>query len=90
VAAANGRVALTWGSTANRRDMGVQAAVGPSGALGPVQTVAAKTLKQRSFGPQPLIRETLAPNGTVTVFYVEPTELPPPAPAFVLKAADGP
>ena len=90
VAAANGRVALTWGSTASRRDLSVQAAVGPAGAIGPPQTVVAKTLTQSSFGPPPLIQETIAPNGTVTVFYVEPTELAPPAPAFVLKAADGP
>ena len=90
MAAANGRVALTWGSTANRRDLSVQAAVGPPGAIGPPQTVAAKALKQNTFGPQALIQATLAPNGTVTVFYVEPTEMPPPAPAFVLKAADGP
>jgi hypothetical protein len=52
--------------------------------------VAAKTLRQNSFGPQSLIQETLAPNGTLTVLYVEPTEMPPPAPQFVLKAADGP
>ena len=90
VAAANGRVALTWGSTANRRDLSVQAAVGPSGAIGPPQTVAAKALKQNAIGPQDLIQATLAPNGTMTVLYVEPTEMPPPAPAFVLKAADGP
>jgi hypothetical protein len=90
VAAANGRVALTWGSTANRRNLAVQAAVGPAGAIGPPQTVAAKTLKQSSFGFQRLIEETLAPNGAVTVFYVEPTEMPPPAPAFVVNAADGP
>jgi hypothetical protein len=89
VAAANGRVALTWGSVAKRRDLSVQAAVGPPGAIGPPQTVAAKTLQQRSFGPQPLIKGTLAASGTVTVFYVEPSEMQPPAPAFVLKAADG-
>jgi hypothetical protein len=88
--AANGRVALTWGSTANRRDLSVQAAIGRPGAIGPPQTVAAKTLRQNSFGPQSLIQETLAPNGTLTVLYVEPTEMPPPAPQFVLKAADGP
>ena len=64
VVAANGRVALTWGSTASRRDLGVQAAVGPAGAIGPPQTVVAKTLKQSSFGPQPLIQATLAPDGT--------------------------
>jgi len=90
VAAANGRVVLSWGSTANRRNLAVQAAVGPAGAIGPPQTVAAKTLKQTTYGPQPLIQEALAPNGVVTVFYVEPTEMPPPAPAFVLNAADGP
>ena len=90
VAVANGRVALAWGSAAGRRDVGVQAAVGPSGAIGPPQTVVAKTLKQSSFGPQPVIQVTLAPNGTETVFYVEPTEAPPTAPQFVLKAADGP
>jgi hypothetical protein len=90
VAAANGRVALTWGSTANRRDLSVQSAIGSPGAIGPPQTVAAKTLKQNSFGPQGLIQGTLAPNGVVTVFYVEPTEMQPPAPAFVLNAADGP
>jgi hypothetical protein len=83
-------VALTWGSTANRRDLSVQAAIGRPGAIGPPQTVAAKTLRQNSFGPQSLIQETLAPNGTLTVLYVEPTEMPPPAPQFVLKAADGP
>ena len=32
---------------------------------------------------------TLAPDGAETVFYVEPTEMAPPAPQFVLKAADG-
>ena len=90
VVAANGRVALAWGSTARRRDVSVQAAVGPPGAIGPPQTVAARTLKQSSFGPQPLIRATLAPSGAVTVLYVEPTEMPPPAPQFVLNAADGP
>jgi hypothetical protein len=89
VAAANGRVALTWGSTARRRDVSVQAAVGPPGAIGPPQTVVVRTLKQSSFGPQPLIQQTLAPNGTLTVFYVEPTEQPPPAPAFALEASDG-
>jgi hypothetical protein len=89
VVAANGRVALTWGSTARRRDVSVQAAVGPPGAIGPPQTVAARTLKQSSFGPQPLIQATLAPSGTVTVLYVEPTEMPPPASQFVLNAADG-
>jgi hypothetical protein len=89
VAAANGRVALTWGSTARRRDVAVQAAVGAAGAIGAPQTVAARTLKQSSFGPQPLIQPTLAPNGTLTVLYVEPTELPPPAPQFALNAADG-
>jgi hypothetical protein len=90
VAAANGRVALTWGSTANRRELSVQAAVGRPGAIGPPQTVVAKTLKQSSFGPVPLIQPTIAPNGTVTVFYVEPTDMPPPAPAFALMASDGP
>jgi hypothetical protein len=89
VVAARGRVALTWGSTASRRSVSVQAAVGPTGAIGPPETVVAKTLKQSSFGPQPLIQATLAPDGTATVFYVEPTEMQPPAPAFVLKAADG-
>ena len=90
VAAANGRVALAWGSTAGRRDVSVQAAVGPAGAIGPPQTVAARTLKQSIFGPQPLIQATLAPSGTVTVLYVQPTEMPPPAPQFLLNAADGP
>ena len=83
-------MALAWGSMARRRDVSVQATVGPPGAIGPPQTVVARTLKQSSFGPQPLIQQTLAPNGTLTVFYVEPTEQQPPAPAFVLKAADGP
>jgi hypothetical protein len=90
VVAANGRAALTWGSTARRRDVSVQAAVGPAGAIGPPQTVASKTLKTSSFGPQPLIQQALAPNGTLTVFYVEPTEQPPPAPTFTLMASDGP
>jgi hypothetical protein len=90
VAAANGRVALTWGSTAPRRDVSVQAAVGPARAIGPPQTVVVRTLKQSSFEPQPLIQPTLAPNGALTVFYVEPTEQPPPAPAFALEAFDGP
>jgi hypothetical protein len=90
VVAAQGRVALIWGSTASRRSVSVQAAVGPTGAIGPPETVVAKTLKQSSFGPQPLIQATLAPDGTATVFYVEPTEMQAPAPAFVLKAADGP
>jgi hypothetical protein len=49
----------------------------------------AKTLKQSTFGPQPLIQATLAPDGTATVLYVDPSELPPPAPSFALKAADG-
>jgi hypothetical protein len=87
--AANGRVGLAWASMARRRDVSVQAAVGPPGAIGPPQTVVAKTLKQSSFGPQPLIQQTLAPDGTLTVFYVEPTEQQPPAPTYVLKAADG-
>ena len=61
VAAANGRVALAWGSAAGRRDVGVQAAVGPSGAIGPPQTVVAKTLKQSSFGLQPVIQVDARP-----------------------------
>lgn len=89
VAAANGRVALAWGSAAGRRAVGVQAAVGPPGAIGSPQTVVAKTLNQASFAPRPSIQVTIAPGGTATVFYAEPTEMPPPAPQFVLKAADG-
>ena len=82
-------MALAWGSTAGRRDVSVQAAVGPAGAIGPPQTVAAKTLKQSSFGPAALIQQTLAPNGTLTVLLRRAHRAPPPAPAFVLKAADG-
>jgi hypothetical protein len=89
VAAANGRVALAWGVSGARRDLGVQAAVGRPGAIGPPQTVAAETLKNRGFGAQTLIRATLAPNGTATVLYAVPTEMPPPAPAFALMASDG-
>jgi hypothetical protein len=90
VAAANGRVALAWASAASRRDAGVQAAVGRPGAIGSPQTVVAKTLNQATFAPEPVIQVALAPDGAATVFYVEPTEMAPPAPAFVLKAADGP
>ena len=90
VAAADGRVALAWASAASRRDAGVQAAVGRPGAIGSPQTVVAKTLNQATFAPEPLIQVALAPDGAATVFYVEPTELPPPTDQFALKAADGP
>jgi len=89
VVAANGRVALAWGVSGDRRDLGVQAAVGRPAAIGSPQTVAAETLTNRGFGAQTLISATLAPNGTATVLYAVPTEMPPPAPAFALMASDG-
>jgi hypothetical protein len=82
-------VALTWGSALNRRELGVQAAVGPVGAIGPADTVATRTLKGSSFGSQPLIQNALAPDGTATVFFVMPTDKAPPAPTFALMASDG-
>jgi hypothetical protein len=89
VAAAAGRVALTWGSAPNRHELGVQAAVGRVGAIGPAATVASRTLKTSSFGSQPLIQNALAPDGTATVLFVVPTDMPPPAPTFALMASDG-
>ena len=56
VAAANGRVALAWGSAAGRRAVGVQAAVGRPGAIGSPQTVVAKTLNQAPSRPSPSSR----------------------------------
>jgi hypothetical protein len=89
VAAAAGRVALSWGSTPNRHELGVQAAVGRVGAIGPAETVARKTLKTSSYGSPPLIQNALAPDGTATVLFVMPTDSPPPAPTFALMASDG-
>ena len=90
VAAANGRVALTWGSTANRRDLSVQAAVGPSGAIGPPQTVAAKTLKQNASGPSPSSRRRSLPTARRRCSTSSPPRCRRRRPQFVLKAADGP
>jgi hypothetical protein len=89
VAAAAGRVALTWGSAPNRHELGVQAAVGRVGAIGPAATVMSRTLKTSSFGSQPLIQNALAPDGTATVLFMAPTDMPPPAPTFALMASDG-
>jgi len=89
VAAAAGRVALTWGSALNRRELGVQAAVGRVGAIGPAETVATRTLEGSSFGSEPLIQNALAPDGTATVFFVMPTDKVPPAATFALMASDG-
>jgi hypothetical protein len=82
-------VAVAWGSAPNRHELGVQAAVGRVGAIGPAATVASRTLKTSSFGSQPLIQNALATPGTATVLFVVPTDMPPPAPTFALMASDG-
>jgi hypothetical protein len=74
VAAAGGRGALAWGLEANRRDLGVQAAVGPAGRPGSPQTVVAKRLQPGYYRSPPAISVALDPNGTATVLYEEPVE----------------
>jgi hypothetical protein len=75
VAAANGRVALAWSSLGfTRSSLGVRAAVGPTGAPGPAQSVAHWTLSGGFLAPRPAMATTLAPNGTATVLYAETVE----------------
>jgi hypothetical protein len=87
LAAANGRVALAWAFAANRRDLGVQAALGPPGAIGPPETVVRKTLTS-VFATQAPIAVALDPVGIATVLYVEPPATVTPTPVFRLLAAD--
>lgn len=74
VAAAGGRVALAWGLDAIRHELGVQAATGPAGRVGPAQTVVAKQLQPGYYRSPPAITLALDPNGTATVLYEEPVE----------------
>jgi hypothetical protein len=74
VTAAGGRVALAWGYLASRRDVGAEAAIGPAGALGPVQTVATSSLSGRFVVPTPTVRVTLDGQGRATVVAVTPVQ----------------
>lgn len=71
VAGADGRAVLAWGFEASRRDFGVQAAIGPARAGGPVQPVAHWTLPSGYFANTPTVAASIVPDGTATVFYVE-------------------
>jgi hypothetical protein len=90
IAAANGRVALAWGYKRDSRHVGVRAAVGPAGALGPVQPVAAVTLVGNFFITTPSARVALGPTGAATVLAVLPSQPAPKQIATRLVAADGP
>ena len=74
VAAAGGRAALAWGLQPTRNALGVQAAIGPAGVLGPPETVVAKQLQPGYYRSPPAIALALDPNGTATVLYEESVE----------------
>jgi hypothetical protein len=88
-AAANGRVALTWGYRRDSRHVGVQAAVGPATALGPAQTIVAPRLTGRFYVTPPDARATIAPGGAATVFAVVPEQAKPDQITSRLVAVDG-
>jgi hypothetical protein len=89
IAAANGRVALAWGYKLDNRHVGVQAALGRAGALGPTQTIASTTLTGSFYVTPPTVRITLDPSGFATVFAVLPSEPAPRQIASRLVTMDG-
>ena len=89
VAAAGGRAALAWGLDALRHELGVQAAIGPAGGLGPPQTVVVKQLQPGYYRSPPAITVALDPNGTATVLYEEPVAGPSGPVGTRLMAAEG-
>jgi hypothetical protein len=89
IAAANGRVAIAWGTAADLRHIALKAAVGPAGAPGPPQTVTTKTLT-RAIPAVPPVRATIDAGGTATVVYGEPVEATTgPAFSWRVLAVDG-
>jgi hypothetical protein len=89
IAAVNGRVALAWGYKLDNRHVGVQAAVGRAGALGPTQTIASATLTGSFYMTPPTVRITLNPSGAATVLAVLPSEPAPRQIASRLVTLDG-
>lgn len=89
IAAAGGRAALAWGLQGSHNALGVQAAIGPAGGLGPPQTVVAKQLQPGYYRSPPAIAVALDPNGTATVLYEEPVAGPSGPVGTRLMATDG-
>jgi hypothetical protein len=89
IAAANGRVALAWGYKLSNAHVGVQAAVGPAGAIAAPQTIASSTLPSGFYTLAPPTRITLAPSGAATALATIPTEPAPKQIATRLVAIDG-
>jgi hypothetical protein len=88
VTAAGGRIAMTWGFQARRKEFGVQAVVGRPRAPGPPQTLV-RVPDQPSYGGLPRSVATLAPSGVATVVFLESVAKPPAVPVVRLLAADG-
>jgi hypothetical protein len=76
IATAGGRAVLAWSFVAGRRQVGVQAAVGPVGAPGPPQTVADITVPSRFFLSEPHVAATIDPQGPATVLFGQPSPAP--------------
>jgi hypothetical protein len=90
IATAGGRAVLAWSFVAGRRQVGVQAAVGPAGAPGPAQTVADITMPSRFFLSEPHVAATIDPQGPATVLFGQPSPAPNDAGLqWRLVAADG-
>jgi hypothetical protein len=82
IAAVNGRVALAWGYKLDNRHVGVQATVGPAGALPTPQTIASTSLVSNFYVLPPLTRITLDHSGAATALAVLPSE---PAPRQIMS-----
>jgi hypothetical protein len=77
IAAAAGRVVLAWGYMAGRGHLGVQAAVGRAGRVGPAQAIATTTRVSGVITAAPAISASIDPTGAATVVFVEPGPVGP-------------
>jgi hypothetical protein len=89
IAAVSGRVAMAWGYKLDNRHVGVQATVGPAGALPTPQTIASTSLVTNFYVLPPLTRITLDRSGAATALAVLPSEPAPRQIVSRLVAMDG-
>ena len=89
IAAVSGRVAMAWGYKLDNRHVGVQATVGPAGALPTPQTIASTSLVTNFYVLPPLTRITLDRSGAATALAALPSEPAPRQIVSRLVAMDG-
>jgi hypothetical protein len=89
LAAADGRIALAWSTTASRNDIGVQAAAGPARRPGPPQTLDRREVAAGYFLAGRPVAVALGAGGATTVLYAVPTQNPDRTLTYHLLAADG-